>query len=364
MDEMISAFHLPESTLGHLTSAVQLGFIFGTLLFALLAIADRFSPSKVFFFSALLGGLFNLGLMWEVNGLGSLLVFRFFTGFCLAGIYPVGMKIAADYFEKGLGVSLGYLVGALVLGTAFPHLLKELAVDLPWSSVIVGTSTLALMGGLLLFTLVPDGPYRQAAQRVDLKSAFQVFKNRPFRAAAFGYFGHMWELYALWAFIPYIITQFNDYFPDLGLPVSLLSCIVIGVGGFSCVIAGYLGRWLSEKKVALTALALSGLCCLAFPFLFYNAHPVNFLLFLVFWGMVVIADSPLFSSLVARNAPAEMRGSALTLVNSLGFAISIASIQLLNSLSEQYTLVYFIMVLAAGPLLGLIGSQFNSRELR
>ena len=128
--------------------------------------------------------------------------------------------------------------------------------------------------------------------------------------------------------------------------------------------AGYLGRRFSEKKVALTALALSGLCCLAFPFVFYNAHPVNFLLFLVFWGMVVIADSPLFSSLVARNAPAEIRGSALTLVNCLGYTISIVSIQLLNSLSEQYTLVYFITVLAIGPIGGLIGSQFKARELR
>lgn len=364
MDEMILAFQLPDSALGHLTSAVQLGFISGTLLFALMAIADRYSPSKVFFFSALFGGLFNLGMMWEDNGLGSLLAFRFFTGFFLAGIYPVGMKIAADYFEKGLGVSLGYLVGALVLGTAFPHLFKEFAVDLAWNSVIIGTSALALLGGLLLFALVPDGPCRKAAQQVNLKSAFQVFKDKPFKAAAFGYFGHMWELYAFWAFVPYIITQFNDYFPDLGFPVSLLSCIIIGVGGLSCVMAGYLGRRFSEKKVALTALALSGLCCLAFPFVFYNAHPVNFLLFLVFWGMVVIADSPLFSSLVARNAPAEIRGSALTLVNCLGYTISIVSIQLLNSLSEQYTLVYFITVLAIGPIGGLIGSQFKARELR
>ena len=126
MPDLVSTFGLSESAIGHLTSAVQFGFIVGTLVFAILSIADRFSPSKVFFTCAILGALFNLGVVWEGNSLGSLLSFRFFTGFFLAGIYPVGMKIAADYFEKGLGKSLGYLVGALVVGTAFPHLLKEM----------------------------------------------------------------------------------------------------------------------------------------------------------------------------------------------------------------------------------------------
>ncbi|MBT8267853.1 MAG: MFS transporter, partial [Flavobacteriaceae bacterium] len=148
MEDLIDNFNMNASALGHLTSAVQFGFITGTLSFAILTIADRFPPSRVFFFSALLGALFNLGAIWEGNSLASILGLRFLTGFFLAGIYPVGMKIAADYFEKGLGISLGYLVGALVLGTAFPHLLNGISLELSWRSVLITTSILALFGGI------------------------------------------------------------------------------------------------------------------------------------------------------------------------------------------------------------------------
>lgn len=159
MPDLVSTFGLNESAIGHLTSAVQFGFIVGTLVFAILSIADWFSPSKVFFSCALLGALFNLGIIWDENGLASILSFRFFTGFFLAGIYPVGMKIAADYYEKGLGKSLGFLVGALVVGTAFPHLLKEMTHTLSWKTVLVATSILAVLGGTLMVILVPNGPF-------------------------------------------------------------------------------------------------------------------------------------------------------------------------------------------------------------
>ena len=144
MQDLIREFELPVSALEHLTSAVQLGFISGTLIFALLTIADRYSPSKVFMLSALLGALFNLGTAWEQNGFGSLVILRVLTGFFLAGVYPVGMKIAADYFKEGLGRSLGLLVGALVFGTAFPHLTKDILPDsLNWRAVVITTSSIA-----------------------------------------------------------------------------------------------------------------------------------------------------------------------------------------------------------------------------
>lgn len=361
MADLSAAFDLPAVALGYLTSAVQLGFIAGTLVFALLAFADRYSPSKVFMISALLGALVNAGIIWEGNQLGSLLALRFFTGFFLAGIYPVGMKIAADYFEKGLGVSLGYLVGALVLGTAFPHLLKELSTDYSWQAVILTTSGLASFGGVLLFLGVPDGPFRKAGQKVNFQDFKKVFANKEFRAAAVGYFGHMWELYAFWAFVPYFIERFNNYWRDLGFPVSLLSCLVIGLGGLACIISGYLGKVLSNKGVAKGALLLSGICCLLFPTVFYEAHPVAFLVFLLVWGMLVIADSPLFSSLVAKNAPSEIKGTALTLVNCIGFAISILSIELLNALSTENSSLYFVLLLAIGPFLGFAFLQFQRK---
>ena len=204
MADLISTFNLNESALGHITSAVQFGFISGTLVFAILTISDRFSPSIVFFFCALIAALFNLGTILENNSFFSLFILKYSTGFFLAGIYPVGMKIAADYYDKGLGKSLGLLVGALVVGTAFPHLLKGYSFGFSWQYVIVFISFLAIIGGLLMLSFVPNGPYRKASQKLKLNAWLKNFKDTKFRSAAFGYFGHMWELYAFWAFVPVI----------------------------------------------------------------------------------------------------------------------------------------------------------------
>ncbi len=354
MNDLVSNFQLAESALGHLTSAVQFGFISGTLLFAILTIADRFSPSKVFVISALAGALFNTGMMWEGNSLGSLLIFRFLTGFFLAGIYPVGMKIAADYYDKKLGKSLGLLVGALVIGTAFPHLIKGLTSTLHWKIVLWSTSSLAFVGGLLMFTLVPNGPYRKPGQKLDLSAFFKVFENRDFRSAAFGYFGHMWELYAFWAFVPVILTTYADVHPESILNVPFLSFSIIGIGGIACVIGGYVSLKAGAKKTAAVALLLSCLCCVASPLMLGSDSIIIIVAFLLFWGMVVVADSPLFSTLVARNAPAESKGTALTIVNCIGFSITIISIQILVALKDFINPTYLFLILALGPFLGLM----------
>lgn len=354
MPDLVSTFGLSESAIGHLTSAVQFGFIVGTLVFAILSIADRFSPSKVFFFCAILGALFNLGGVWEGNSLGSLLSFRFFTGFFLAGIYPVGMKIAADYFEKGLGKSLGYLVGALVVGTAFPHLLKEMTHTFSWKAVLMATSTLAILGGLLMVGLVPDGPFRKQSQQLQLSAFLKVFRNSNFRSAAFGYFGHMWELYTFWAFVPIMLQTYEIIHPATSFNIPLLSFLIIAIGGLACVLGGYVSQVAGTKRVAFMALLLSCACCLISPFLFAQESEAVFVAFLIFWGMVVIADSPLFSTLVAQNASAEIKGTALTIVNCIGFAITIVSIQLLNEIRIWTNSNTVYMILALGPVLGLI----------
>ena len=227
INDLISNFNLEPQALGNLTSAIQFGFISGTLVFALLTIADRFSPSKVFFVSALIAALFNISILLDTNTLFSLILLRFFTGFFLAGIYPIGMKIASDYYNKGLGKSLGFLVGALVLGTAFPHLLKGFANLISWKYVIIITSLLASFGGLLLFVFVPNGPFRVPSQKLVFSSLFKVFNKRPFRQAAFGYFGHMWELYAFWAFVPVMLLSYktSHNIPNLNIP--LISFLII-----------------------------------------------------------------------------------------------------------------------------------------
>lgn len=352
MQDLALNFKLGPEAVGHLTSAVQFGFISGTLLFAILTITDRFSPSRVFFVCALLGAFFNAGLLWPDNSMTSLFAFRYFTGFFLAGIYPVGMKIAADYFNKGLGTSLGYLVGALVMGTAFPHLLKNFNQALSWKNVVMATSSLALLGGSLLWALVPNGPFRKRSQKLQFNAFFKVFKIPEFRTAAFGYFGHMWELYTFWAFTPLLLTAFSKTH-SITVNIPLWSFVVIGIGGVACMIGGYLSMTYGTKKTARTALLLSGCCCLLLPVIFMAGNLLLFLVFLVFWGMVVIADSPLFSTLVAQNAILEFKGTALTIVNCIGFAITIISIQILSHLAQLSSSIWVYCLLFLGPLFGL-----------
>jgi len=354
MSELTRSFALEQRALGYLTSMVQFGFILGTFIFALLSVADRFSPSKVFFVCALLGAIVNISIIWEGNTYASILTFRFFTGFFLAGIYPVGMKIAADYFEKGLGKSLGFLVGALVLGTALPHLLKDLKGEFPWEFVLWITSSLAVIGGVLMISTIPDGPHRKPSQKLNLLAIPKIFKGKRFRAAAFGYFGHMWELYTFWAFVPVILLYYAEMHPKVSFNIPLLSFFVIGVGSVACVLGGYLAQKIGVKQVAFISLLLSCFCCLISPLLFLVESEVVFIAFLLFWGMVVIADSPLFSTLVAQNAPSKLKGTALTIVNSIGFAITIMSIQFINELKEFTNSSNIFIFLALGPVLGLI----------
>jgi len=351
MDGLVLDFGLSANDLGHIISAVQFGFIIGTLVYAIGMIADRYSPSKVFFISALLGAICNISIIWNGHVFSSILLVRFLTGFFLAGIYPVGMKIAADYYDKGLGKSLGYLVGALVLGTALPHLLQAFSVDLSWRFVFITTSILSALGGLLIYICIPDGPYRKPGTGVQIQKLFSAFKDRSFRSAAFGYFGHMWELYAFWTFVPVILL---NCFPNTSSSnIAIYSFIIIAAGSAVCVLGGYYALRRGSRRTALIALSASGLCCLVSPLILSITSPAIILAFLIIWGMMVIADSPQFSTLVAQSAPAEIKGTALTIVNCIGFAITIISIQLLNIFYTEHNNLNVLLILAIGPILGL-----------
>lgn len=351
LPELQQEFDLSTRSLGNLTSSVQFGFIIGTLIFALLSISDRYSPSKVFFICALAGASINFSITLTTSA-SSLFVLRAMVGFFLAGIYPVGMKISADYHEKGLGKALGYLVGALVIGTAFPHLIRIISTTLNWHVVIYSTSILALIGGFLIYFLVPDGPYRKRGSKLDLRLCFAVFKEKRFRAAAFGYFGHMWELYTLWAFIPLMLMQYNST-SGVHLHVGLWSFIIIASGGVACVLGGYASKKYGSERMAFVALLVSGLCCI-FSVIAFQFPEFIFLLFMVVWGMMVVADSPQFSTLVAQHAPNEARGTALTIVNSIGFGITIVSLQVTSILIERFDPTAVFITLAIGPILGLL----------
>ncbi len=345
-----------DSAIGYLTSAVQLGFILGTLVFAFLAVSDRYSPRKVFLSCSLLAALASLALLAADGNLGLVLASRFFTGFFLAGIYPVGMKIASGWFQRDLGNALGFLVGALVLGTAFPHLLKALGQAWPWQMVIVGVSGTAALGGAVMFLLVPDGPHLAKAAPFDPRALMVIFRTPGFRSSVFGYFGHMWELYALWAFIPVALAA-----RGAGLDVPLWSFIAIAAGFLGCAGGGLLSLRAGSARVAFAQLAASGACCLASPFLFTAPAPV-FLAFLVFWGIVVVGDSPQFSALNAAHAPRELVGSALTIGNCIGFAITIVSIQLLAWVATWLPVQYLFLLLAPGPVVGLLALRLLLRR--
>jgi len=337
---------ISESAQGYLTSVVQLGFILGTLLSALCNLADRFRPTQVFLWSSLMGSALNALIPFWTSTTG-LVLLRLGTGICLAGIYPVGMKVAADWFPSGLGRALGWLVGALAVGSSAPFLLKK--IPQPWEALLWETSALAAMGGFVVGIFVPDGPFRKPGTKLNPSVVWTIFKDPPFRAAAFGYFGHMFELYAFWSWCVQVWEAYIETQDNLSWDANTITFGVLAIGGLGCVIGGLLSEKYGSALVAFTSLAISGMLCLLSPAL-YLAPPGIMLAAYLLWGFAVVADSPQFSSLIATTAPADNKGTALTIVNCIGFSITIGSIQLLGvPFSEQY----LFLLLAPGPIFGL-----------
>ncbi|MEP7283597.1 MAG: MFS transporter [Rubrivivax sp.] len=342
----------PAAAVGTLTSAVQLGFIAGTLVFALLAVADRFPARWVFLGCALASAGSTLAGLAMAEQLPALLFWRALTGFCLAGIYPVGMKIAAQWFPRGLGAALGWLIGALVLGSALPHALRALTASLPgwpWSAVFVAVAAASAAAGALVIAAVPEPPHAPArVSTIPWRALASLWTDWRVRASVFGYFGHMWELYTMWVLVPFVLAT-----RLAGPALSGVAFVVLGAGAFGCAAGGRWAQRIGSARVAAVQLATSGLCCVAAPWLL-GAPDAVFYAWLLLWGVTVAGDSPQFSALTAVNAPAQAVGSVLTLTNSIGFAISIASIQLFVSLAQTQSLAVLLPWLGVGPLLGLI----------
>jgi MFS family permease len=337
-----------------LTIAVQLGFIFGTFLYALLNLADIFRTRKVFFVSALLGALFNAGFAMSSESFDMALALRFLTGVTLAGVYPVGMKIVAQWFRTSLGWRLGIMVGALTLGTAVPFLFFTAGTRLDWRILIFTSSVCVLAGGLLVLLGVPDGPYLKETPPFDAQAAFRIFRFRTFRLQAFGYFGHMWELYAFWSLVSsYLAASFAKNARQFMGSVPLVSFLAIGIGIFGCILGGWMSRFAGERKVALASLIASAMFCGLSGFLF-ELPPGLLIPAVLLWGIVVISDSPQFSALAAVSCPPEYTGTALTIQNGIGFGITVISIQFMAWLSQRVGWQWAFVFLAAGPLLGAV----------
>jgi MFS family permease len=342
---------LSEADLGRLTLTVQAGFIVGTLTLAATGLADRFRASRIFALSCLLGALTNAGFVIAAPHPPLDLLLRFATGLCLAGIYPLGMKLVIGWTPRHTGAALAWLVGMLTLGTALPHLLRGSTLGLPWEWPLLGASALALAGGAMILAL-GDGPHLPPpGGKARLLDGLAALGERRFRAVAGGYFGHCWELYALWTLTPFLVAR---EVARLGAPeawIPWLSFAVIALGLAGCVGGGALSRRLGSLWVARRALAASGLVCLAYPLLPW-APPGLLLGLLALWGLTVIADSPQFSALAAASAPRERVGSTLAVMNAVGFALTIPAISLTTALWGLQG-SWVLWWLLPGPLLGL-----------
>jgi len=353
-DDLIHTWGITPAAIGTLTNAVQLGFILGTLSFAVSGLADRFAASRIFAVCALLGALCNAAFALFASDLASGIPLRFAVGLCLAGVYPLGMKLVVSWVPERAGAALAQLVGMLTLGTALPHGIRLAGAGWSWQATILVSSVLALVAAAMIFGL-GDGPHlkrRHNAPPLRLGRVFYAFSVQEFRASALGYFGHQWELYAFWTLVPALVLLSGLATPG-STALSGLAFAIIGIGALGCILGGWWSQRIGSARVAATALALSAICCAVFPFSMDWPAGIKIGLLLL-WGASVVADSPHFSALSARACAPEIVGSALAFQNSIGFAITMLSIQLGTAwIGAWGTSIAWLLL--PGPLLGLLG---------
>jgi MFS family permease len=342
---------LTESATSWLTLAVQLGFVAGTLVSALGNLPDVLSTRRLFAVSAWLGAAANAGVALSARGAMSAVTLRFLTGFFLAGVYPPGMKILATWFRRGRGAALGILVGGIALGKAFPYLVNAVGHS-AWRVNVLAVSAFAVVGGAIVLFFVGDGPYATPAARFDVSQIGKVFGNRGVRLADFGYFGHMWELYAMWTWVPVFLRA---SFASHGARPSLAeggSFLVIGSGAVGCVVAGLLADRIGRTAVTSWAMGISGACCL-FVGLLFDASPTVLLVVAAIWGAAVVADSAQFSACVTELGDPQYMGTALTIQTCIGFLLTMVSIELVPLAFDAVGWRWAFAVLAPGPALGV-----------
>ena len=349
--QIAAEWHLSESTTAWLTLAVQLGFVAGTLLSATLNLPDVIRPRTLFALCAFVGAIANALLAWVVDGVAAAIVLRVLTGICLAGVYPPGMKIIATWFKSGRGFALGVLIGALTLGKASPYLVNAFGSE-SWRVNAAIASIGAVLASIIVLRFVGEGPHALPNQPFDPTQIVRVFSNRGVRLANLGYFGHMWELYAMWAWAPVMIRASVHASGDSARFAEAASFMVIGAGAVGCVLAGLWADRIGRAVVAASAMAVSGACCVAVGFL-YGKAPIALLVVAVIWGASVVADSAQFSACVTELADPRYIGTALTLQTCIGFLITTVSIRMMPVLVARVGWEWAFAFLAPGPFLGI-----------
>ena len=352
---IVAEFHLSSSQTAWLTMAVQGGFVIGTLISALVNLPDIVNPRRLFATGCVVAAAANAALV-RADGVLMLIALRIATGAALAWVYPPGMKIAAGWFQERRGAALGVLIGALTIGSAFPHLLASASATIPWRTLMLTASALALLGGASVVTFVADGPYVGSSARFDPAAVGRVFADRGTRLATLGYLGHMWELYAVWTWIAAFASSsfgVGGGATPSSPAGSAVAFVTIGSGAIGSAAAGWFADRIGKARVATWAMMVSGVCCAAAGFLFHAPAPVLYL-FAVIWGVAVVADSAQLSALVAQFSPRDHVGTALTLQTSAGFLLTMASIRLLPIAAQAIGWQWVFICLVPGPVFGVL----------
>jgi MFS family permease len=353
--ELIEVWNLSSNSEAWLSTSVPIGFVIGALFSSYFGVADRFNPRKVFAVSVFLGAILNaLLILVDYAFFGILL--RILTGITLAGVYPIAVKILSQWFPQKRGFAIGLLIAALTLGSSLPHFVIMFFSSLNWKLVIICTSVLALLSAIIVTYILEDAPIMSEKSPFSLKLIKKVVTNKPVMLANYGYFGHMWELYAMWTWLPAFLTaSFSAYSPEF--PhwfIALSSFISIGIaGGIGCVVGGLISDKIGRANLTIISMFISAICSILIGFTFGQFIWITLIICMI-WGMSVISDSAQFSAAVSEIAEVEYVGTALTFQMCIGFLITIFSINLIPIIQRIVGWEWVFTILAIGPILGIV----------
>ncbi len=353
LPDMLREFSISAGRQAALNSAVPAGFVVGAVTSALLGLSDRFDPRRLFFICACIASASGFGLLAFEPGSNFSILMRFITGAMLAGVYPVGMKIAVGWGKEDRGLLVGLLVGALTFGSASPHLVAWMG-EAEWRATIKIVSSFTLLSALIIL-LAKLGPYHAKSPAFEMSSITQAWTNKKVRYAYLGYFGHMWELYAMWAWIG--VATYASYAATMAEADAvsfskITAFLAIGLGGVACFLGGYWADKIGKAQITIIAMTFSFLGAILTALTFGGAPWVTFIA-VVIWGIAIIPDSPQFSALVADGSPPEIAGSLMTFQTAIGFALTIFTVQITPYVAAWTSWPTVIMIMAIGPVFGV-----------